>query len=193
MNNSLTITLRKNKGMEEIATIYLNNSAFTKDALQSVNKFLQEYIKNEKNIKDERLRAIKTVEKFKGGIWNICGEVNYVQELYPNENFRALIGGDWTIVISQKLIDRIQYNSQCEIYIDLDEKEVLNNTVGIYDSIEQYQALANSKESDFEEIDFDIFKINFDKLETILNSVMKTNKTLLKLKNKEVFYELKSN
>lgn len=146
MGQRLVISLFKNneKGDEYcIAKIYYHWSAYQLvsmfEAIIFSNKFF--YDENFTKIKDEQLRAIRIVESLGGGISEGAtgNEFKFIQNKYPQEKFKTecISRNCGLIAITQEGMDTLEYYSEGDIYLNIDNKTIYNNVIWGYDSIEE--------------------------------------------------------
>jgi hypothetical protein len=111
------------------------------------------------------LRLIRFCEKSGGGIRADDKEFEYIQELYPNETFKK---EDYSrnyglIALSEKGMEDLQYWSEGDVEIDLDEEMIRNGVFSYYECIEYYNEEATENDEDFEPLTLDdITDIGYD-------------------------------
>lgn len=133
---------------EEICKIYYHWSAYSRSALMKTRDVLNVLFDEENDIKDLRLRMIRFCECNGGGIdgGKDSDEWKYIQEVYPHEAFKSnYIDRNYGLIaISEKGMDDIQYWSEGDIIIRLDDDEIINFVNCVYHNIDDYNK--NKKE-----------------------------------------------
>jgi len=86
MGQRLVINIEKDN--KRIANIYYHWSAYTLEALDTLQTLLHDFYDNDnyKNINDDILRLIRILEDNGGGV--SLDDYEYVKNLYPNEEFK---------------------------------------------------------------------------------------------------------
>lgn len=183
MGQRLVVTV-SNYG-EEIAKIYYHWSAYSISALCEARDIINVLYDDGNEEKDLRLRLIRFCENNGGGIDGGEGsdEWNRITEMYPNEKFKTdnISRNNGLIALSKKGMEDIQYWSEGDIYINLDENEVINNVNDYYDNLDSYNKFRSEWDDSYKPLTLnDIPNINFDLCEV---SVFDIDEVILKLES----------
>ena len=164
MGQRLVVTINKND--RHICKIYYHWSAYSHSALYKVRELVNCIYNSEDETENELLlRLIRFCEKNGGGIRADDKEFEYIQELYPNETFKK---EDYSrnyglIALSEKGMEDLQYWSEGDVEIDLDEEMIHNGVFSYYECIEYYNEEAAENDEDFEPLTLDdITDIGYD-------------------------------
>lgn len=181
MGQRLVVTVRSKD--EDICKIYYHWSAYSVSALMETKKILNVILDEENDISDLKLRLIRFCEQNGGGIDGGEGsdEWNYITREYPNEIFKSegIDRSYGLIALSKKGKDDIQYWSEGDIIIDLDECRVINEVSLWFISIEEYnQELeerdeAAEKLEDIPELQCDLTNFAFEDIDYLIDALNK--------------------
>lgn len=149
-----------------IAAIYYHWSAYTRSALEETRDIINciydsEYITE----KELQHRLIRFCEANGGGIRGDNAEVLYVENMFPNEEFKkdGYSRNNGLIAISHNGIADLRGWSEGDVFIDIDDGKVCFCVYSGYESIDEYVEDRKSWDDDFDENDLDnIPKFNFD-------------------------------
>lgn len=180
MGQILIITVKQNK--EDVCKIYFHWSAYTYSALLETKKIIDcIYNHEDETVKEMQLRLIKFLEANGGGIRGDQYEFEYIQKMYPNETFKTdgYNRSNGLIALSKTGMDGLQYWSEGDIIIDVDEGAVENTVFGWYDNIEEYNEERMEWDEDFEgykledltEIEYDLGEFNVEHIDDIIASL----------------------
>lgn len=151
---------------EPIAKIYYHWSAYTVSALYETKKVIQcIYNHKDETIKELQLRLIRFCEKNGGGIRGNDDEYKYIQAMFPGETFLTdeYSRNEGLIAISKTGMEELQYWSEGDVIIDLDEDEINFGVFAGYDGIDDYIEERKSWDDEFEMITLeDIPDIGYD-------------------------------
>lgn len=141
MGERLVVNIEK--GERKLCNIYFHWDAYTYNALLDTKKIIDcIYNHNDETEKEMLLRLIHFCEENGGGISNGYGgdEWKYIQNLYPNETFKAegISRNDGLISLSEKEMTESNRWSEAEVYIDLDTDQVDFCVYSGYESLEEY-------------------------------------------------------
>lgn len=154
MGQRLVLSIEKNG--KEIANIYFHWSAYTISALYETRDILKcIYNHKDETEKEMLLRLIRYCENYGGGIAKgIEGdEWKYIQNLYPNEKFKAegINRSYGLIALSEKEMADSHSWSEGDVIIDLDE-ELIN--FGIYAGYEDFEEFKSERMEWDEDFDY---------------------------------------
>lgn len=141
MGQRLVVTIEKNE--RKLCNIYYHWGAYTDSALLHTKEII-DCIYNHKDESEEKmlLRLIRFCESQGGGIANgrNGNEWKYIQNLYPNETFKAgdISRNDGLISLSEKEMAVSQSWSEGDVYINLDTDQVDFCVYSGYDDLEEY-------------------------------------------------------
>ena len=154
MGQRLVITV--NQYGEDIAKIYYHWSAYSISALQETRDVINVLYDEENEVKDLRLRLIRYCEMNGGGIdgGENSKEWERITKMYPSETFKKnnISRNCGLIALSEEGMDSIQTWSEGDIYINLDENEVVNFVNYSYESIDDYNTECAEWDDDFEAV-----------------------------------------
>lgn len=110
------------------------------------------------------LRLIRFCESNGGGIDGTPPEMEYIKKLYPNETFKEDVHRSYGLIaLSEKGMEQMQYWSEGDITIDLDNERIENAVCWYYESIESYNEDGAERDDDFEPLTLeDITDIGYD-------------------------------
>jgi hypothetical protein len=139
MGQRLVITIKN--GDEDLAKIYYHWSAYTFSALLETKKIINcIYNHQGETISEMKLRLIKFLEDNGGGIKGDQSEFDYIKKMYPKEIFKedGYSRNNGLIALSEKGKEDLQYWSEGDIDIHIDEEKIYNGVYGYFDSLEAY-------------------------------------------------------
>lgn len=193
MGQRLVTTVKGTDG-NIIGTVYYQWSGYTYTALSEAIKIIELFNDSEfSKISDERLRLIRIVESFGGGIDD--DDKEYITSQFPNEVFKGNQDRNNGLVdLSTKGIENTSscanYTSEVDFqnsiykdnYITVDLEDVLN------DSLESETPLNIET---LKVIYFDLSNVHFDNIYTAL-AILNENRNNRYIYNKEldVYYEI---
>lgn len=182
MGQRLVITVRSMG--EDICKIYYHWSAYSVRALQETQEILN-MLDNKKynNKKDLQLDLIRYCESNGGGIDGgyDSAEWKHIQAMYPNEKFNKNVNRNYGLIaLSESGMADIQYWSEGDICIDLDDDVVHNAVFTYYKNFEEYSADRQEWDEDFEgckledieDIGFDLGEIPFDSISGAIEAII---------------------
>lgn len=192
MGQRLVVTV-KNNG-KDLAKIYFHWSAYTVSALMEARRIVdcicEEDYKTEKELK---LRLIHFCEENGGGIdgGSDSPEFKYIQNMFPNETFKSE-GINRTyglIALSENGMNDLQYWSEGDLGIILDEDLIINYVYCGYDNFEEYKENRSDWDDDFDkdmkledvpDIGYDLCEIGFDEIDDVIAELNKVNEFVVK-------------
>lgn len=198
MGQRLVVTV-KNNG-KDLAKIYFHWSAYTVSALMEARRIVdcicEEDYKTEKELK---LRLIHFCEENGGGIdgGSDSPEFKYIQNMFPNETFKSE-GINRTyglIALSENGMNDLQYWSEGDLDIILDEDLIINYVYYGYDNFEEYKENRSDwddyfdkdmKLEDVPDIGYDLCEIGFDEIDDVIAELNTVNEFVVKNGN-EIF------
>lgn len=158
MGQRLCVTIER--GDKKICNIYYHWSAYTCSALYETKKII-DCIYNHKNETTEELllRLIRFCEENGGGISNgrDGSEWKYIQNLYPNEKFKAegISRNDGLISLSKAEMAESQAWSEGDVFINLDTDQVDFCVYSGYEYLDEYIEDRKSWDDEFDETELD--------------------------------------
>lgn len=177
MGQRLVVTVRSKD--DDICKIYYHWSAYSVSALMETKEIL-DVILDEENDSDLKLRLIRFCEQNGGGIDGGKGseEWDYIAREYPDEVFKAegISRNRGLIALSKKGMDDIQYWSEGDIIIDLDDTTI-TNWVHCLRSIEQYNELMEELGEeekvleDIPELQCDLTEFTFEDIDYLIDAL----------------------
>lgn len=158
MGQRLVCTIIKDR--KEICNIYYHWSAYTYDALLETRKIINcIYNHADETTEELLLRLIHFCENNGGGISNgrNGNEWKYVQNLYPNEQFKADgINRTYGLIsLSRNEMAESQAWSEGDVYIDLDTDQVEFGIYSGYEDFDEYIEERKSWDEDFDKTELD--------------------------------------
>lgn len=199
MGQRLVVTVRSMG--KDICNIYYHWSAYTKSALYETRDILNCIYSNEDiSEKELLLRLIHFCENNGGGISNGADgdEWKYIQNLYPNETFKAEgINRNYGLIsLSEKEMKQSQYWSEGDVVIDIDEGLVNFGIYCDYENLEEYIEARQDWDDDFDGIKLeDIPDIGYDlgyfdvlNIDSIIAALDNVNDWVVR--NGNIIYEL---
>lgn len=158
MGQRLVVTIEK--GERKLCNIYYHWSGYTYSALLETKEII-DCIYNHKNETEEGLllRLIRFCEESGGGVSEgyDSDEWKYIQNLYPNEKFKAdNIDRNYGLIsLSKKGIAELQRWSEGDVYINLDTDQVDFCVYSGYEYLDEYIEDRKSWDDDFDETELD--------------------------------------
>ena len=195
MGQRLVITIEKNE--KAIAKIYYHWSAYTYSALLETKKVI-DCIYNHENesTKEMLLRLIRFCEENGGGIRGDDMEFAYIRNRFPGEDFKTdgYSRNNGLIAISENGMKDLQYWSEGDVIINLDEDMINFGIFSNYDNFAEYIEERKEWDDDFEgleleeipDIGCDLGYISVEDLDAVIASVDEANSDLVRNGN-EIF------
>lgn len=176
---------------EPIAKIYYHWSAYTVSALYETQQVVKCIYNHEDESKKElQLRLIRFCEENGGGIRGDDHELKYIQNMFPNETFKS---EDYSrnrglIAISENGMEELQYWSEGDVIINIDDDEINFGVYAGYDSLEEYIENRRDWDDEFEgitlseipEIGYDIGYIDVSELDNVIAAIDEANADLVR-------------
>jgi len=158
MGQRLVVSVEKSK--RKLCNIYFHWSGYTYSALLETKKIINCIYNHKDEAESELLlRLIHFCEENGGGISNGCDgdEWKYIQNLYPNEEFKAegISRNNGLISLSEKEMEESQYWSEGDVYINLDTDQVDFQVYSGYEDIDEYIEDRKSWDDEFDETELD--------------------------------------
>lgn len=177
MGQRLVVTIHVSN--KDVAKIYYHWSAYSYSALKETQAIINcIYNSDDETEQELLLRLIRFCEANGGGIRADDYEFEYIQKLYPNETFKKK---DYSrnyglIALSEKGMQDLQYWSEGDVTIDLDEEVIHNEVFSYYESIDDYNNEHSERDEDFEpltldnitNIGYDLSEIEIEELDCVL-------------------------
>lgn len=154
MGQRLVVTVETNE--EKWCAIYYHWSGYTKAALEETKKIIGCIYNGKHETKEEiLLRLIHFIESEGGCIRGTRDEHDYIQSLYPNENFNEEGSrNDGLIALSEAGIRAFQSWAEEEVFINVDTDEVDFCAYSGYENLEEYLDDRRSWDDEFDEEEF---------------------------------------
>ena len=154
MGQRLVVTIEKSE--RKLCNIYYHWGAYTDSALLHTKEIIDcIYNHNDETEEEILLRLIHFCENQGGGIANgrDGDEWKYIQNLYPNETFKAddISRSNGLISLSKKEMAVSQQWSEGDVYINLDTDQVDFCVYCGYDDLEEYIEERKSWDDEFDE------------------------------------------
>lgn len=158
MGQRLVISIETSE--KELCNIYYHWDAYTYCALLDTKKIIDCIYNHEHETTENLLlRLIHFCEKNGGGITKGYGsdEWKYIQNLYPNETFKAdnINRNDGLISLSEKEMAVSRSWSEGEVYINIDTEQVDFCVYSGYETLDEYIEERKSWDDDFDEKELD--------------------------------------
>ena len=157
MGQRLVVTIERNE--KPIAKLYFHWSAYTGDALYATRDIVHcIYNHKEETDREMLLRLIHFCEDRGGCIdgGTDSEEGKYITQLYPREKFKETGSrSDGLIALSESGMSSMQYNSEGDVFINLDEDMIDFCVYSGYESLAEYIEERKSWDDDFEEFTID--------------------------------------
>ena len=180
MGQRLVVTIHNED--KELCKIYYHWSAYSFSALLRTQELIGcIYDHNDETESELLLRLIRFCENNGGGIRADEEEFKYIQSLYPNETFKK---DDYSrnhglIALSEKGKEDLQYWSEGDIDIHIDEDKIYNGVYDYYETIEDYNKEHSEWDEDFEpkeleditNIGYDLGEIDISDLDDIIDEL----------------------
>lgn len=195
MGQRLVISV-ETKG-EPIAKLYFHWSAYTSSALYETQDVVHcIYNHKDETIKELQLRLIRWCEENGGGIDGKTDEFEYIQKMFPNETFETegYSRSNGLIALSEKNMQEMQYWSEGDVIIDLDEDLINFGVYAYYESLEEYIENRQDWDDEFEgitledipDIGYDLGWINVSDIDAVVKAVDKAGDEVVRFGN-EIF------
>ena len=195
MGQRLIVSLTKNN--RDIAKIYYHWSAYTVSALWETQKIVNcIYNHKDETEKELQLRLIRFCEENGGGIRGDDMEFAYIRNRFPGENFKTdgYSRNDGLIAISESGMQGLQYWSEGDVIINLDEDLINFGVYASYESFEEYIEERKECDDDFEgleleeipDIGWDLGYIHVEDLDAVVEAVDVANSNPIRNGN-EIF------
>ena len=179
MGQRLVIAIEKNE--KDLAKIYYHWSGYSESALYEAKEVL-EYLGNDYENKTDReiqLSLIRFVESrggcIDGGIESKEGLA--IQEIFPNEDF-SVTGSrnQGLIAITEDGMNDIQSWSEGDLIIDLTEKEIQNEVLDFFLSVDELNEYMeeNYKLEDLKKLQYDPELFSFDSIDDVIKEINET-------------------
>lgn len=194
MGQRLVVTVDKNN--KAICNIYYHWSAYTYSALLETKKIINcIYNHKDETEKELLLRLIRLCEESGGGISNgpDGDEWKYIQNLYPNETFKAqdISRNDGLISLSETQMEESQSWSEGDVYINLDTDQVDFCVYCGYEDLEEYIESRQSWDEEFDpselnnmpRFDFCLGCFDVKDISAIVDAIRSTNAHIIKCGN----------
>jgi len=184
MGQRLVVTV--NRCGKDLCKIYFHWSAYSHSALMEARDIVNCIYNSEDESESALLlRLIRFCEDNGGGIRGDAYEFDYIQKLYPNETFKK---EDYSrnrglIALSEKGMEELQYWSEGDIEIDLDDEVIHNSVFYYYDCIEHYNEEIAEYGDEFEpktldnitDIGYDLGEIAIEDIDYVIEEMNKVN------------------
>ena len=184
MGQRLVVTIERNE--QSLAKLYFHWSAYTGDALY-VTRDIVHCIYNHKEETDREmlLRLIRFCENRGGGIDGGEGSNawKYIATTYPGEKFKpeGYSRNDGLIAIDEDSMEKMQYYSEGDVYINLDEDMVNFGVYAGYENLDEYlEIMAEDEEfegatlEDIPYINHELGTFNIGEIDAIVDAFEKT-------------------
>ena len=151
MGQRLVVTVRSMG--EDLCKIYYHWSAYSFSALKETQDIVNCIYNHEDETKEQLLlRLIRFCEENGGGIDGKPSEFEYIQKLYPNETFKNedCSRNYGLIALSEDGMAQLQYWSEGDVTIDLDEERIYNGVFCYYETLEEYNREMRECDDEFE-------------------------------------------
>lgn len=185
MGQRLVVTIERKE--EPLAKLYFHWSAYTGDALY-VTRDIVHCIYNHKDETDREmlLRLIRFCEERGGGInGGVDGEAGkYIRATYPGEKFKSeeISRNDGIIAIDEETMERMQFYSEGDVYIKLDEDMVDFCVCAGYETLDEYLEIMGDDEDlegltleDIPYIDHELGYFSINDIDAIIDAFEKTD------------------
>ena len=152
MGQRLVITIKKDE--RDLAAIYYHWGAYTCSALLHTKEIIGCIYNHKDETEDQMLlRLIKFLEENGGGIRGATEEYDYIRAKYPNETFKTEDYGrnNGLITLSPEGIKGLQYWSEGDVDILLDDDTVDFCVYAGYENLKDYIEERESWDDDFNE------------------------------------------
>ena len=141
MGQRLVVTIERNE--MPLAKLYFHWSAYTGDALYVTRDIVHcIYNHHDETDKEMLLRLIRFCEDRGGGIdgGNGSSAWKYIASMYPNEKFKSddISRSYGLIALNKEDMDTMQFMSEGDVYIDLDEEMINFGVYAGYESLDEY-------------------------------------------------------
>lgn len=136
-----------------LAKIYFHWSAYTVSALYETQKIVGcIYDHNDETEKQLQLRLIRFCEENGGGIRGDDAEFEYIQNMYPNLDFKkdGYSRNCGLIALSESGMEDLQSWSEGDVTINIDEDLINFGVCGWYESFEEYNEERKEWDDEFD-------------------------------------------
>lgn len=150
MGQRLVVTIKHQD--KDLAKIYYHWSAYTYSALHEIKKITDCIYNNEDETEKElQLRLIRFCEANGGGIKGDDSEFEYIRNMYPGEEFvtENYSRSNGLIALSEAGMKDLQYWSEGDAEINLDDETVLFGVYSWYEHIDHYNEERAEWDEDF--------------------------------------------
>ena len=185
MGQRLVVTIERNDNT--LAKLYFHWSAYTGDALY-VTRDIVHCIYNHKDETDREmlLRLIRFCEKRGGGIDGGEGSNawKYITTTYPGEKFKSegISCSDGLIAIDEESMDEMQFYSEGDVYINLDEDMINFGVYAGYENLDEYLEIMAEDEDfdgvtleDIPYIDHELGYFSTEEIDVLVDAFEKTD------------------
>lgn len=177
MGQRLVVTVKNNN--KDICKIYYHWSAYSYSALDRARDIVNCIYNGKDETENELLlRLIRFCEESGGGIDADVNEFAYIENLYPNETFKkdGYSRNHGLIALSEKGMASLEYWSEGDITINLDEEMIYNEVYCYYQSIEDYNNEKAAYDDEYEpqtledinELGYDLGTIKIEDIDNVL-------------------------
>lgn len=168
---------------QDICKLYFHWSAYTISALCEAQKIVNCIYNHDDETKEElQLRLIRFCYDNGGGIDGNDYEFDYIQNLYPGEEFRrdGYSRNCGLIAISEKGMEELQGWSEGDITINIDEDEIYNGVYSYYENLTEYnEARAEWDDEPFNgiplkkvpDIGYDLSEIAIEDIQDVIDAL----------------------
>lgn len=195
MGQRLVVTI--NHQGKDLAKIYFHWSAYTVSALWETQKIVNcIYNHEDETEKELQLRLIRFCEENGGGIRGDDAEFMYIKNRFPGEDFKRedYSRSNGLIAISERGMQELQFWSEGDVIINLDEDLINFGVYAGYENFEDYIEERKEWDDDFEgltleeipDIGYDLGYINIEDLDAVIEAVDATNSNPIRNGN-EIF------
>ena len=185
MGQRLVVTIEREE--QSLAKLYFHWSAYTGDALY-VTRDIVHCIYNHKDETDREvlLRLIRFCEERGGGIDGGEGSNawKYIATTYPGEKFKSegISRSDGLIAIDEDSMEEMQYYSEGDVYIKLDEDMVDFCVCAGFETLDEYLEIMEGDEDlegltleDIPYIDYELGYFSVNDIDAIVDAFEKTD------------------
>lgn len=196
MGQRLIITVKNND--KDLAKIYYHWSAYTLSALMEARDIVNcIYNHKDETEKELQLRLIRFCEENGGGIDGNAREIQYIQNMFPDETFKT---NDYSrnrglIALSEDGMDDMQSWSEGDLDIIIDEDVIINSVFWGGYGFDEYKENAMENDEDFDpditidnipDIGYDLSEIDIEDLDAVIN-VLSNNREFVVRYGNEIF------
>lgn len=183
---------------KDLAKLYFHWSAYTVSALWETQKIVNCIYNHEDETERElQLRLIRFCEENGGGIRGDGIEYMYIKNRFPGEDFKTedYSRSNGLIAISERGMQELQFWSEGDVIINLDEDLINFGVYASYESLEEYnESRREWDDEDFEgltleeipDIGYDLGYISIEDLDAVIEAVDAANSNPIRNGN-EIF------